>query len=117
MRGLEGEQVLMRIFLGEDDRHRGNPSWRVLLELLREDGIAGATVTRGIAGFGAKSLLHTGNLLRLSGDLPMVIEAVDTQECIDSVLPKIDELLEEGLVTLEKVRVLRYAPSGEKGKK
>ena len=117
MRGLEGEQVLMRIFLGEDDRHKGRPTWRVLLELLREEDIAGATVTRGIAGFGAKSLLHTGNLLRLSGDLPMVIEAVDTQECIDKVLPKIDELLEEGLVTLEKVRVLRYAPSGAKGEK
>jgi len=77
MRGLEGEQVLMRIFLGEDDRNKGRPTWSVLLELLREEGIAGATVTRGIAGFGAKSLLHTGNLLRLSGDLPMVIEAVE----------------------------------------
>jgi len=110
MKALEGEQILMRVFLGEDDWTKGRPTWRVLLEMLREQGVAGATVIRGIAGFGAKSLLHTGNLLRLSGDLPMVIEVVATEECIDRVRPMIDELLNEGLVTLEKVRVLRYSP-------
>lgn len=110
MRALEGEQVLMRLFLGEDDSRKGRPTWRVILEILREEGIAGATVLRGIAGFGAKSFLHTGNLLRLSGDLPIIIEIVDTQECLDKVLPKLDELLEEGLITMEKVHVLRYQP-------
>jgi PII-like signaling protein len=113
MRSLEGEQVLMRLYMGEDDSTKGRPTWRVMLELLREEGIAGATVLRGIAGYGGSSELHTGNLLRLSGNLPVVLEAVDTQEHLDRVLPKLDEMLGEGLITMEKVRVLRYRPEVE----
>lgn len=111
MRVLSGEQVLMRIFFGEADRADGRPLYQALVELLRAEGIAGATVLRGIMGFGAKSHMHTTHLLRLSQDLPMVVEVVDSQENVDRVLPKIDAMVNEGLVTLEKVRVLRYAPA------
>jgi len=110
MRVLDGEQVLMRIFVGESDRHDGAPLYRALVELFRREGVAGATVLRGITGFGAKSTLHTANLLRLSQDLPIVIEVVDTAEKIESLLPLLDQLVGEGLITLEKVRVVRYAP-------
>lgn len=110
MRVLDGDQVLMRIFIGESDKHGRRPLYKVLVELFREQKIAGATVIRGLCGFGAKSHLHTANLLRLSQDLPMVIEVVDTQENIDRLLPTIDRIVPEGLITMEKVRVLRYAP-------
>lgn len=110
MRVLDGEQVLMRIFVGEDDRHDGQPLYRALVELFKTEKLAGATVLRGILGFGAKSHLHTAHLLRLSQDLPIVIEVVDSQENLDRVLPIVDGMVKEGLVTLEKVRVLRYAP-------
>lgn len=115
MRVLDGEQILMRVFIGEDDRLGGAPLYRALVEFLREQKIAGATVLRGILGFGAKSHLHTTHVLRLSQDLPMVIEVVDTEEHIESILPKLDEMVTEGLITLEKVRVLRYAPKAEPG--
>ena len=110
MRVLDGEQVLMRIFIGEADRHEGQSLHRAIVEKLRAEGIAGATVLRALLGYGAKSHMHTASLLRLSQDLPLVIEVVDTQEHIDAVLPALDAMLTEGLVTLEKVRVLRYAP-------
>lgn len=111
MRVLDGEQVLMRIFIGEADRHHNKPLYQALVELLRKEKLAGATVLRGIIGFGAKSHLHTTHLLRLSQDLPMVVEVVDTQENIDRVMPQIDAIVREGLITMEKVRVLRYAPN------
>ena len=110
MRVLDGEQVLMRIFIGEADRHGGAPLYKALLELFRKEGIAGATVLRGIAGFGAKSHMHTASILRLSQDLPIVVEVVDSDDKIDALFPRLDEMVREGLVTLEKVRVLRYAP-------
>jgi hypothetical protein len=110
MRILDGEQVLMRIFIGEADKHAGRPLYQVLVELLRREKLAGATVLRGITGFGAKSHMHTTHLLRLSQDLPIVVEVVDGQENIDRVMPQIDALVREGLITMEKVRVLRYAP-------
>jgi len=109
-RVLEGDQVLMRIFIGEADKHGRRPLYQALVELLREQGIAGATVLRGVMGFGARSHLHTDHLLRLSQDLPVVIEVVDTQENLDRVFPRIDAMVEDGLVTLEKVHVLRYSP-------
>ena len=111
MRKLEGEQVLLRVFLGENDRHEGHPLYQALVEMLREEKIAGATVLRGVAGFGAGSHLHTGSLLRLSQDLPMIVEVVDTEANIERVTPRIDAMVEEGLVTLEPVRVVRYAAS------
>lgn len=110
METLRGQQVLMRIFIGEQNKIGHRPMHTAVLEMLREEKMAGATVIRGIAGFGAKSHMHSAHLLALSQDLPMIIECVDTQENIDRVLPKLDEMLDEGLVTLEKVNVIRYAP-------
>lgn len=111
MRILDGDQMLMRIFIGEADRYHGQPLYQALVEIFRKEKLAGATVLRGILGFGAKSHLHTAHLLRLSQDLPIVVEVVDSDENIQRVLPKIDEMVREGLITMEKVRVLRYAPS------
>jgi PII-like signaling protein len=113
MRVPDGEQLLMRIFIGEADKAGGQPLYRVIVELLRREKIAGATVLRGVMGYGAKSHLHTASLLRLSQDLPMVVEVVDSQDNIERVLPQLDALVREGLITLEKVRVLRYAPVDE----
>jgi PII-like signaling protein len=109
MRVLDGEQVLVRIFIGESDRWHHRPLTDALLERLRKEGFAGATVFQGIAGFGARSVLHTAHLLRLSEDLPIVIEVVDTAEHVDRLIPILDEMVTEGLVTLEKARVLKYA--------
>jgi PII-like signaling protein len=110
MRVLDGEQVLARIVIGESDRWRHQPLWMALLERLRREGFAGATVVRGIGGFGARSVLHSTLLERLSQDLPLVIEVVDTSEHIDRLLPLVDEMVAEGLVTMERVRVVKYAP-------
>ena len=109
MKVLDGEQVLMRIHLGEGDRYQKKPLYQALVELFRKEKLAGATVLRGIVGFGAKSHLHTTNLLRLSQDLPIVVEVVDSQENIDRLMPQVDEMVREGLITMEKVRVLKYA--------
>ncbi len=108
MRTLSGEQVMVRIFFGESDRWKHRPLEIALLERLRTEGFAGATVFRGVAGFGPNSVIHTTHLLELSSDLPMVIEVVDTEEHIERLLPILDEMLDDGLVTMEKVRVLRY---------
>jgi len=110
MRILDGEQVLVRIFVGESDRWRHQPLSSALLERLRREGFAGATVYQGVAGFGARSVLHSAHLLRLSEDLPVVIEIVDTEEHVERLVPILDEMVSEGLVTIEKVRVLKYAP-------
>lgn len=108
MRALEGEQVLVRIFFGESDRWHHRPLETALLERLRAEGFAGATVFRGVAGFGANSIIHTTHLLELSTDLPVVIEVVDSEEHIARLQPILEEMLGDGLVTMEKVRVLRY---------
>jgi len=115
VRELDGESVLMRIFIGESDKYQGKPLYQVLVEMLRSEKIAGATVLRGISGFGARSCLHTAHILRLSQDLPMVIEAVDTEENMDRILPEIEKVMGDGLITVEKVKVLRYSalPVGE----
>jgi len=105
---LEGEAVLLRIFIGEKDRWHGRPLYEAIVQRAREMHLAGATVLRGPMGFGARSRLHTVKILRLSEDLPIVIEIVDTQEKIDAFLPAIDEMVSDGLVTLEKVRVIWY---------
>ncbi len=110
MRELDGEQMMVRIFLGEDDRWQGQFLHVALIERFRREGIAGATVFRGISGYGARSVVHSTHLLRLSEDLPMVVEVVDTPEHIERMLPIIDSMVTEGLVTLEKVRVIKYAP-------
>ncbi len=110
MRELDGEQMMVRIFLGEDDRWQGQLLHVALIERFRKEGIAGATVFRGIGGYGARSIVHSTHLLRLSEDLPMVVEVVDTSEHIERMLPIIDAMVSEGLVTVEKVRVIKYAP-------
>ena len=110
MRVLDGEQVLARIFVGESDKWHHRPLSTALLERLRKEGFAGATVYHGVGGFGARSVLHTTHLLRLSEDLPVVVEIVDSQDHMDRLIPILDEMVSEGLVTLEKVRVLKYAP-------
>ena len=99
---------LLRIFLGESDRWHGRPLYEAIVLKARELHLAGATVLRGPMGFGAKSRLHTAKVLRLSEDLPVVIEIVDSKEKIDELLPHIDEMVIEGLVTLEKVQVIKY---------
>ncbi len=114
MRGLEGEQVLMRIFIGEGDYYEKKPLYQALVELFRRERLAGATVLRGTLGFGAKSHLHTAHLLRLSHDLPVLVEVVDSQEKIDSVMPLIDTMVADGLITMEKVRVVRYTAGPQK---
>lgn len=109
MRVLDGEQVLVRIFIGESDTWHHRPLSEALLERLRKEGFAGATVFQAVAGFGAHSVVHTSHILRLSQDLPVVIEVVDTAEHVERLLPILDEMVTEGLVTLEKARVVKYA--------
>ena len=99
---------LLRVFLGESDQWQGRPLYEAIVLKARELHLAGATVLRGPMGFGAKSRLHTAKVLRLSEDLPVVIEIVDRKEKIDELLPHIDEMVTEGLVTLEKVQVIKY---------
>ena len=105
---LEGQGTLLRIFIGESDRWHGKPLYEEIVALVRREGIAGATVLRGLEGFGAKSHLHTARILRLSEDLPIVVEVVDTAENIERVLPQLDDMIEEGLVTTERVNVIAY---------
>jgi hypothetical protein len=104
----ETEGLLVRIFVGESDTWHGRPLYEAIVRRVREEGIAGATVLRGIEGFGASSRLHTSRILRLSADLPIVVEIVDTAERIEAVLPLLDEMIADGLITLEKVRVIAY---------
>jgi PII-like signaling protein len=108
MRKIEGEQVLMRIFIGESDQWERRPLYTALLEMFRAKHLAGATVLRGVAGFGPKSILHTAGILKLSADLPLIIEVVDSQERLDAVLPEVDRMMSGGLITMEKVQVVRY---------
>jgi uncharacterized protein len=108
MRKIDGEQVLMRIFIGENDKWQRRPLYLVLVELFRSKQLAGATVLRGVAGFGPRSILHTAGILKVSADLPLIIEVVDSQEHLDAVLPEVDRMMSGGLITMEKVRVLRY---------
>ena len=105
---IEGEGQLLRIFIGEGDRWRGRPLYEAIVRRAREHGLAGATVLRGLEGFGAHSRLHTAKILRLSTDLPIVIEIVDTEEKIESFLESTDHAIGEGLATLEKVEVHFY---------
>jgi PII-like signaling protein len=109
MRTLSGDQVMVRIFFGESDKWKHQPLETALLERLRREGFAGATVFRGVAGFGANSIIHTTHLLELSSDLPVVVEVVDTEDHVQRLTPILDEMLDDGLVTMEKVRVIRYS--------
>jgi uncharacterized protein len=99
---------LLRIFVGESDRYGHHPLYEAIVLKAREHGLAGATVLRGLMGFGKHSILHTAKILRLSEDLPMVIEIVDSREKVDEFLPLLSEMIKDGMVTLERVRVLQY---------
>jgi hypothetical protein len=105
---FEGERTLMRIHIGESDKWHGKALYDVLVELFRREGLSGATVLRGVAGYGSTSRLHTDKILRLSQDLPIVVEVVDDSERIERLLPKLDEMIDGGLITLERVRVILY---------
>ncbi|WP_019551476.1 DUF190 domain-containing protein [Thermus scotoductus] len=105
---LEGEAKLLRIFVGESDRHGGRPLYEAIVLEAKRQGLAGATVFKGFMGFGAHSRIHTAKILQLSEDLPVMIEIVDTEERIRAFLPVLEGMVKEGLVTLEKVEVIRY---------
>jgi len=105
---IEGEGKLLRLFIGESDRWHGKPLYQAIVERVRAEGLAGATVVRGIEGFGADSRLHTSRILRLSEDLPVVVEIVDTAEQIERIVPILDEMVGEGLLTLERVQIVAY---------
>lgn len=106
---IEGQAKLLRIYIGETDRWHGQPLYMAILLKAREMGLAGGTVFRGIAGYGANSVIHTANILRLSEDLPVVIEIVDTDEKIQAFLPALDEMVKEGLILMREVEVIKYA--------
>jgi uncharacterized protein len=105
---FEGERTLMRIHIGESDKWRGRLLHEAIVEMLRKEGISGVTVLRGVGGYGGSSVYHTDKLLRLSQDLPIILEVIESQERIDPILPRLDEMVEGGLITLEKVRVILY---------
>ncbi|MGA2692697.1 MAG: DUF190 domain-containing protein [Opitutaceae bacterium] len=109
---LPVESVLLRIFIGESDRHGGRPLYEAIVLKAREAGLAGATVLRSPMGFGATSRLHTAKILRLSDDLPMIVEIVDDEAKIEAFLPLLDGMIGGGLVTLERARVIHYRHGG-----
>ena len=104
----QGEGLLARIFIGESDRWEGAPLYEAIVQRAREKGLAGATVLRGIEGYGAHNFIHTARIQRLAEDLPIVIEIVDQKEKVEAFLPELDEMVAEGLVTLEPVQVILY---------
>lgn len=111
----ESEAILLRIFIGESDEYEGKKLYKYIVEMLKKEGIAGATVLRGITGFGKTSHAHTTSILRLSTDLPIVVEATDKKENIERIKPKLDKVINEGLITEEKVKIIFY--DGNKNKK
>lgn len=111
MRGLKGEQVLMRIHIGERDKFHGKPLYEQIVSLLRSRGYAGATVFRGVMGFGASGTMSSDHVELMSFDLPLVIECIETQSQIEAILPDIDQMLAGGLITLERAKVILYRPS------
>jgi len=110
---IEGDGQLLRIFIGENNRWEGKPLWEAVVLKARELGLAGATVLRGTAGYGAHSRIHTTKVLRLSENLPVVIEIVDKPERIEQILPLLDEMVEEGMITLEKAHIIAYRTKAE----
>lgn len=109
------DALLLRIFIGEDDKYEGRPLYRVIVEAARERHLAGATVLRGPLGFGKSSRLHTTKILRLSEDLPLIIEIVDAGEKIEAFVDELEGIIGGGLVTLEKVRVVKYGAGKDNG--
>lgn len=112
---MEGEGQLLRIFIGESDRWEGQLLYEAIVRKARAEGLAGATVLRGLEGFGAHSRVHTAKILRLSEDLPIVVEIVDQPERIQEFLPVLDEMVGEGMITLEKAHIIAYRHNGKRG--
>jgi uncharacterized protein len=110
MHGFEGERTLMRIHIGERDKHHGRPLYQAIVQLLRERHYAGATVFRGIMGFGASARLRSDRVEVLSLDLPIVVEVIETEERIQAILPDLDGMIGGGLITLERTHVIMYRP-------
>ncbi|GMR02161.1 MAG: DUF190 domain-containing protein [Acidimicrobiia bacterium] len=108
----DADNRLLRIFIGESDTYEGEPLYMAIVEALRREGLAGATVLRAIEGFGKSSRIHTAHILRLSEDLPIVIECVDTADNIEAILPTLDAMIGDGLVTMERVDVRVYRANG-----
>ncbi|NTW98809.1 MAG: DUF190 domain-containing protein [Geobacteraceae bacterium] len=102
----DGQHFIMRIFIAESDRHQHRPLHEALVELLRTEGFAGATVLRGISGFGAHGICHSQKLLDLSADLPIIVEAIDRKEKIDAIMPRVEAMMTGGMVTLQEISVL-----------
>ena len=108
---LPEECYLLRVFIGESDKAGHRPLYEEIVLKAREAGLAGATVLRGVMGFGKNSILHTAKILRLSEDLPMIVEIVDSLEKVEAFVPTLDEMIKDGLVTIEKIRVIHYKAS------
>ncbi len=111
---INGQARRVRIYFGESDHHHGRSLWSAFLELLRTEGASGATVFRGVAGYGAHSRIHTASIVDLSADLPLVLEWVDTPERVEQLLPRLTEMLDGGLVTVELVEITAYRPHRQK---
>jgi hypothetical protein len=114
---FEGERTLMRIHIGESDKWHGRPLHEAIVTLLRKEDFSGVTVLRGVAGYGGSSVYHTDKLLRLSQDLPIVLEVIETQERIEQILPRLDEMVDGGLITLEKSASSSTAPQKNSNRK
>jgi PII-like signaling protein len=112
---IDGQGLLVRIYIGESDQWQGQPLYQAIVRLLRERGTAGATVLRGIEGYGAKAHLRTTRILQLSMDLPVLIEIVDQEDRIRAVLPELDQMVSDGLITLERVEVIAYRSGRSEG--
>lgn len=110
---FEGKGKLVRIFIGESDKCGNRPLYEAIVRLARQEGLAGATVFRGIEGYGANSRVHTAKILRLSADLPVMIEIADQEDKIQRLLPYLDDMVTEGLITLENIEIIKYTHSGE----
>jgi PII-like signaling protein len=113
---IEGEALLVRIYVGESDTHEGRPLYDAIVRRLRERGIRGVSVFRGIEGFGRSSRVHTTRILALSEDLPILVEAVDAADRVRAVLPELEAMVGGGLITLEKVEVLVYRSAADVAK-
>jgi uncharacterized protein len=117
MRTLDGDMILARIFIGDSDKWHHQPLYRALVERLRKEGFAGATVFHATLGFGARSIVHTSSIVDLSTDLPILVEVVDSEENMQRLYPILDEMMVSGLVTMEKARVIRYGDGKPHGSK
>ena len=104
----ESEALLLRIYIGESDEYKGKPLYKHLVEFFRKEGIAGATVLRAVSGYGKTSVMHTTSILRMSSDLPLVIEVADTKERIESIKPKLEDIITGGLITEERIKIIYY---------